>query len=167
MFRELFNLPAHVLIVHAAVVFVPLAALAAILYALWPRLRQHIWWAVLGLAVVAPASAWAAVLSGQELEQIWIDRVGPDPQGPSLALLHEIDNHQALANVTVYLTTALGVVMLAAVLWAMPGPLSKINPASPVVRVVVAVISVGLALATLYYVIRTGDAGARTTHQEI
>jgi len=94
MFRELFDLPAHALIVHAAVVFVPLAALAAILYALWPRVRQHIWWAVLGLGVVAPLTAWAAVLSGQEYEKIWIERIGPNPQGASLGFLDEVNHHQ-------------------------------------------------------------------------
>jgi hypothetical protein len=167
MFRELFNLPAHALIVHAAVVFVPLAALAAILYAIWPGVRKHIWWAVLGLGVVAPVSAWAAVLSGQEYERIWIDRIGPDPQGPSLDLLNEINQHQSLGNVTAYLSTALGVVMLALVLWAMPGPLVKASASPKVVRLVLAVLSVGLAVATLYYAIRTGDAGARASHEEI
>jgi 4-amino-4-deoxy-L-arabinose transferase-like glycosyltransferase len=167
MFRELFNLPAHALIVHAAVVFVPLAALAAILYAVWPGGRKHIWWAVLGLAVVAPASAWAAVLSGQEYERIWMDRIGPDPQGPSLALLNEIDQHQSFGNMTAYLATALGVVMLATVLWAIPGPLVKAGARPAVVRVVAAVVTIGLAAATLYYVIKTGDAGARASHEEI
>jgi hypothetical protein len=167
MFRELFDLPAHALIVHAAVVFVPLAAVAAILYAVWPRVRQHIWWAVLGLGVVAPLTAWAAVLSGQEYERIWMDRIGPDPQGASLSFLDEVNHHQSLGNMTAYFATALGVVMLAAVLWAMPGPLVKAAGAAPVIRVVIAVITVGLALATLYYVIRTGDAGARASHEEI
>jgi hypothetical protein len=163
MFRELFDLPAHALIVHAAVVFVPLAALAAILYAVWPSLRKHIWWAVLGLGVLAPATAWAAVLSGQEYERIWVDRIGPDPQGPSLDLLNEIDQHQSFGNVTAYLATALGVLMLVAVLWAIPVKASR--PA--VVRFVTALLTVGVAAATLYYVIKTGDAGARASHEEI
>lgn len=167
MFRELFNLPAHALIVHAVVVFVPLAALAAILYVVWPGVRKHIWWAVLGLGVVAPVTAWSAVLSGQEYERIWMDRIGPDPQGPSLDLLNEINQHQSYGNMTAYLTTALGVVMLATVLWAIPGPLVKASASPKVVRLVVGVITVGLALASLYYVIRTGDAGARASHEEI
>lgn len=167
MFRELFNLPAHALIVHAAVVFIPLATLAAIVYVLWPRGRRHIWWAVLGLAVIAPLTAWAAVLSGQEYEQIWIDRIGPDPQGGALNALNAINNHQSLGTVTAYVTTALGVVMLAAVLWALPGPLGKATAAPSVIRVVAAVVTIGLALVTLYYAIRTGDAGARLSHEEI
>ena len=114
MFRELFGLPAHALIVHAAVVFIPLAAVAAILYTAWPGVRRHIWWAVLGLGVVAPVTAWYARLSGGEYEKWWLDN------GLTGPLVDEINQHQALGNVLSWWATGLGVVMLALVLYVMP-----------------------------------------------
>jgi hypothetical protein len=163
MFRELFGLPAHALIVHAAVVFIPLAVLAAVLYAVWPAVRKHIWWAVLGLGAIAPVTAWAARLSGEEYEKIWLGI------GVGESLVNEMNAHQALGNVLSWWATALGVVMLASVLYAIPAPvgLVKGGSSSQVVRLVAAVVMVALALVTLYYVIRTGDAGARVSHNEI
>jgi hypothetical protein len=163
VFRELFGLPAHALIVHAAVVFIPLATVAAILYAVWPTVRKHIWWAVLGLGVLAPVTAWAARLSGEEYESWWLET------GASGTILDEMNQHQALGNVLAWWATGLGVAMLATVLYAIPGPISlgRGGSSSQVVRLVAAVVTVALAAVTLYYVIRTGDAGARVSHNEI
>lgn len=160
MFRELFGLPAHALIVHAAVVFIPLAAVAAILYAAWPAVRKHIWWAVLGLGVLAPVTAWSARLSGNEYEALWL---GKGIGGP---IVDEINQHQSLGNMLSWWSTGLGVAMLALVLYLIPakGPAKGGNP---IVRTVAAVVTVAVALGTLYYVIRTGDAGARVSHEEI
>jgi hypothetical protein len=58
------GMPAHVLLVHAAVVFVPLLALGAIVFAVWPAVRHRIDWAVALLAVVAPVSALFSMISG-------------------------------------------------------------------------------------------------------
>lgn len=163
MFRELFGLPAHALIVHAAVVFIPLAALAAILYAVWPAVRKHIWWAVLGLGVLAPITGWAARLSGEEYEAVWLDR------GISGGIVDEINQHQELGNALSWAATLLGVIMLVTVLYTIPGPvaLAKGGASSSVVRLVSAVAMVVVAAVTLYYVVRTGDAGARVSHEEI
>ena len=53
MFDRISGLPAHPLIVHAAVVLVPLLALGAIVYAVVPPLRKHFRWAVGLLAIAA------------------------------------------------------------------------------------------------------------------
>jgi hypothetical protein len=162
VFRELFGLPAHALIVHAAVVFIPLAALAAILYAAWPALRRHIWWAVLGLGVAAPVTGWAARLSGDQYKAWWLDH------GASGSFLDEINAHQALGEVTSLWATGLGVAMLFMALYAIPGPVALVKGSSPAaLRIAVAVITVAVSAVTLYYVIRTGDAGAHATHNEI
>jgi hypothetical protein len=162
VFRELFGLPAHALIVHAAVVFIPLAAVAAILYAVWPGVRKNLWWAVLGLGILAPVTGWAARLSGQEYETWWL------ANGAGGTFVDEINQHQALGNVLSWWATGLGVVMLAMVLYVFPvkAPASG-GPSSSVVRVVSAVVTVAVAGVTLYYVIRTGDAGAHLSHNEI
>ena len=46
MFDQINGLPVHALVLHAAVVFVPLLALGAIVYALIARWRPRIGWAV-------------------------------------------------------------------------------------------------------------------------
>ena len=67
--EELFGLPAHPLVVHAAVVLLPLAALLTVLCAAIPRARR--WYApvALGLALVAVAAVGLAQGSGEELEE--------------------------------------------------------------------------------------------------
>ena len=165
MFRELFGLPAHALIVHAAVVFIPLATLAAILYAVWPALRKYTWWAVLGLGVLAPASGWAARLSGDQYKEWWTT----PPQSVGGSALDEINNHQSLGDLLSWWTTGLGVAMLVMVLYAIPAPVGPLKggPRPVVVQLAVAAVTVVVAAVTLYYAIRTGDAGARTSHPEI
>ena len=45
---SLFGLPAHPLLVHGAVVLVPLAALGTIVIAFWPAARERIGWITAG-----------------------------------------------------------------------------------------------------------------------
>src|SRR4051812_12913948 len=65
MFDQVNGLPVHVLVVHAAVVFVPLLVLSAVLYAFVPSLRARLGWVVALLSVGAPACALVAMLSGE------------------------------------------------------------------------------------------------------
>jgi uncharacterized membrane protein len=51
--NELFGLPAHPLLVHAAVVLLPLAALATIVVAVVPKTRRHYAPVALVLAIAA------------------------------------------------------------------------------------------------------------------
>ena len=67
MFDSLFGLPGHPLIVHAAVVLVPLAALGTIIMAFWPAARARIGWIVAGLGVVGFFFAFFAKESGEAL----------------------------------------------------------------------------------------------------
>src|SRR5215218_8718179 len=63
---EINGLPLHPLVVHAAVVFGPLAALAAILYVALPRRRAQLRWPMLVLAVIATGAVVLAYFSGQD-----------------------------------------------------------------------------------------------------
>jgi hypothetical protein len=65
---SLFGLPAHPLVVHAAVVLIPLAAVGVCAIAFWPSARRRIGWIVLGLAFVGMLSGWLAKESGEGLE---------------------------------------------------------------------------------------------------
>jgi hypothetical protein len=165
VFREFMGLPAHALIVHAAVVFVPLAVTAAILYAVLPASRRYLWWAVLGLGVAAPLTAWAARLSGNEYKAYWL------AHGASGEYLANVDKHQSYGNTTSLWATGLGVAMLAMVLFLLPRPnLSTGAPskaANMVVSIATAVVVVAVGVVTAYFVYKTGDAGARITHPNI
>jgi len=158
--HTLFGLPAHILIVHAAVVFIPLAALGGIVYAVVPGLRRHIWWVVVVLGVVAPVAAWGARLSGVNLRN---DRLST----ASGALLDHINTHQSWGLATSWWALGLGVALLIMTLVTIPLPGHwRINvgaaATSGVVRLVTSVVVVAVAVVTLYYVIQTGDSGSRS-----
>lgn len=64
----LFGLPAHPLVVHAAVVLLPLAAIGLIVVALVPKARRHYAPVVFGLALAATIAVGLAQQSGESLE---------------------------------------------------------------------------------------------------
>ena len=66
---QLWGLPAHPLVVHAAVVLLPLAAITTLLCAAVPRARRHYAPVALGLALVATLAVGLAQGSGEELEE--------------------------------------------------------------------------------------------------
>ena len=57
VFETFFGLPLHPLVIHAAVVFIPLLIVAALVYVLAPQTRAKLNWAVVILGVIAPLSA--------------------------------------------------------------------------------------------------------------
>jgi hypothetical protein len=164
---SVFGLPTHILINHAAVVFIPLASLFAIVYAVVPPLRRHIWWVVLALAVLAPVTGWLARLSGQRYLQYFLNH------GASGSFLDALNKHQSYGLPTAWWATGLGAAMLIMALVTMPSvqrlPLGAAEGIlhSAVARWVTIVASVVLAVVALYYVIQTGDSGARAVHPPI
>src|SRR5688500_10920824 len=66
--EELFGLPAHPLLVHAVVVFLPVAAVATLLCAAVPRLRRSYAPLALALSLAATLAVVLAQGSGEELE---------------------------------------------------------------------------------------------------
>jgi uncharacterized membrane protein len=142
---EITGLPIHPLVVHAAVVFVPLAALAAILYAVVPRWRDRLRWPMLVLVLVATAAIWTAYLTGVNF------RASKDffNEGP---LADKIDKHQNLAATLRWVTTAFAVVAVVAA-W--------LHARAGATRVVLSVVLSVAAVATLVYTVLTGDAGSR------
>jgi hypothetical protein len=174
VFEQFLGIPAHPLIVHAAVVFVPLLALGTVVYAVLPGLRRHIRWAVIALAFVGPGAATLAKLSGDAFKQRLIGR------GISGDILTKISQHQAYGDRTMWVTIALGVVALALALVA-PGH-SAVAVAVATrdadvaddagatkqprrdggfwLRAMLAVLAVAAALVAGYYVFKTGDSGA-------
>ena len=150
MFDQVNGLPVHALVLHAAVVSVPLLALGAIVYALVGRWRAKIGWAVLLLTVIAPISALITVLSGHKLHERLLDQ-GLKGRGAEI-----INDHMGFGTRTFWFSLALGVVTLVLVLATQrrPGSLPRVADLG------LAVVTVALAAVTGYYVFRTGDSGA-------
>ncbi|MFI6075247.1 DUF2231 domain-containing protein [Actinoplanes sp. NPDC051343] len=149
MFDQIHGLPVHALVLHAAVIFVPLLALGAIVYAVVPRLRPRIGWAVAILAVITPITCFVTRESGEKL----YDRlVGSGMKGKPL---DELNQHMNFGTHTFWWVLGLGIVTLVmlALTWGSRRLPMIASAAGSVVMVVLAVISG-------YYVYRTGDSGA-------
>jgi uncharacterized membrane protein len=142
---EINGLPLHPLVVHAAVVFGPLAALAALVYVLVPRWRDRLRWPMLVLVLVATGAIWTAYLTGQNF------RNSEDffTQG---ALGDKIDKHQRLAQKLRLTTSGFAIVAIMAA-W--------FHTRTGVVRIVLSVLLAVAAVGTLVLTILTGDAGAQ------
>ncbi len=154
VFETFFGLPLHPLVIHAAVVFIPLLIVAALVYVLAPQARAKLYWAVAVLGVVAPLSALFAKLSGDAFRIRIVRRHLANAE-----ILNKIDVHRHYGTVTLYVTIALGLVALAAVL------LPVLRQRTLAVWVPLAVVTVGLSAASAYYVFRTGDTAAHLVWQ--
>lgn len=151
---EIGGLPLHALVVHAAVVLTPLAALVLIAFAVWPRHRWLTRWPAGLLVLAALGSVLVARVSGSALVT---DR-------PELAPLVTV--HRERANVLTVLMVVL-VLVTALALWALPGPSAlasgrgaRESRSAALDRVVPAVV-VAAAIAVLVAVVLVGDSGAR------
>lgn len=152
MFDQINGMPVHALVIHAAVVFVPLLALVAIAYAVVPRWRTKVGWAAVLLAIAAPATAVVAKLSGEELRERLV------ANGLSGPPLQAIDDHMGFGALTLYFSLGLGVVTLIMVLLTLR---RSARPLPSAAGLGLTVIVVALAAASGYYVYKTGDTGAQ------
>jgi predicted membrane protein DUF2231 len=161
VFEEFMGVPLHPLLVHAAVVFVPLLALVALAYALIPFLRPHLRLVLAVLALIAPGAALLAKLSG---DAFYKRLAGRGMAGGDLQI--KIENHRSFGTITVYATIALAIIVLALVYAVGPRLRSTTGtgvapPRSGVPALVLTILTVAGAAFALYYVIRTGDSGAK------
>jgi hypothetical protein len=151
---EIAGLPLHPLVVHAAVVLIPLAVLSVIAFALWPQHRWATRWPTAALTVAAFGSAWVARLSGDALLE----------SRPELARL--VEDHAERGELLSVLVTAFAVVVAVGI-WSLGGPTALASGRgareSRVValdRVLPAVL-VLLGVAVLVLAVLAGDSGAR------
>jgi glucan phosphoethanolaminetransferase (alkaline phosphatase superfamily) len=153
LFDTVFGLPVHPLVVHAAVVLVPLSALLVTAIALVPRWRQGVFaWFTVGLTAAATAAVPVATQSGQALAA----RVG------------EPERHAALGETMIYFVVPLLVLALLLVLLAANDRRrtraagdERARPS--VLTVVVAVACVVAAVAATVQVAFVGHSGATAT----
>ncbi|MEJ8279053.1 hypothetical protein [Pseudonocardia spirodelae] len=164
------GLPAHILLVHAVVVLVPLTALALVLVAVWPAARARLVWPTVALAVVSTALVPVTTEAGEWLEH----------RLPRTELLHE---HTELGDGLLPWAAGLTVLALAVavrhVLVArragadrrvpatVGGPSAEIpaEPARPpggtAVTVLLAVLAVVVAVGAVVTTVQIGESGAR------
>jgi hypothetical protein len=159
------GLPAHVLLVHAIVVLLPLSALLLVLTALWPAARSRLAApnAILSLVVVVLVPITTS--AGEWLER----RMAGTP------LLHD---HTELGDTAIWV--AIPVAVVALVIWwrnreaigvtgdsgtgpgaTIIGQRTYLAPRSATATRVIAVIAVAVAVTGIYDIYRIGDSGAK------
>jgi uncharacterized membrane protein len=154
---EFLGLPLHPLVVHAAVVFVPLAALLVIAFAVLPKHRWATRWPALLVTLVALATVWLARISGKSLKEEL-------PGIEQVTATHE-SRGQLLSLLMIGFT-----IVVAAGAWYLGGPSAlasgrgaRDSAAAAVDKVLPAVLVVA-ALVVLVAVAMTGDAGTRVVY---
>lgn len=169
------GLPLHPLVVHFVVVLLAIAPLGALLTALWAPARRRFGWLTFAAAAVATALVPVATDTGENLA----NRVGTSPQ---------VEKHEQLADLMIWwalgLTLAVGALMVvhtmaerkttaaAKVAVGAAGAEEEHveeqqNKAPVLVMIVLAVLTVGLAVGTGIHVFRVGDAGARAVWEGV
>lgn len=150
---ELFGLPAHPLVVHAAVVLLPLAAVATLLCAAIPRLRRPYGPVVLAVAVVATLAVSWAQTSGEELEE-QVDET-------ELVEEHTEQGERVLP-------WAIGVTVAAAAVAAIPlATRRRPNLEAKTVTGVLVVLAVVSGVGATWTVVDVGHSGAKATWNDV
>ncbi|WP_109528588.1 MULTISPECIES: DUF2231 domain-containing protein [Nocardia] len=140
------GLPAHVLLVHAVVVLVPLTASLAVLAAVWPSARRALIWLTTVLAAVTMVLTPITVDAGETFARNF---------GPSETLRTHADLGSTMTWFVVPLVV-LTVALLVVHLRERRGkPLARVLVAALAVLVIVA------GVAATVQVFRVGESGAR------
>jgi len=156
---EINGLPAHVLLVHAAVVLVPVGSLVSIAYAAVPRWRWLTRWPAVGAALAALAAVVAAYLSGKNFLEGRL-AAGSVQETAVLTL------HQQRAEILLWLTVIFAVSVLAAA-WGLGGPSALVSGRGergkhdPLIEWSLVSMVVVFAVLVLLMAIATGEAGTR------
>ncbi len=140
------GLPAHPLLVHFIVVLAPLTAALAILCAVWPAARRRLVWPTLALAgitlVLTPITAEAGEWLYNRVEDTEL-----------------VEKHEHLGETMIYFSIAL---LVAAVLLAFVHHRSSRGNNSKALSLIVAVLVIGVGVATSAQVYRIGHSGAES-----
>ncbi len=149
----LFGLPAHPLVVHAAVVLLPIAAIALVVVAAIPRARRAYGPVVLGVALAATIAVGLAQQSGESLQG--------DVKKTELVEEHTEQGETVLP-------WAIGVTVVSALVAAEPYTRKRLGSLSP--RVVTAVLvgaSLIVGVGATWTVIEVGHSGATSVWNDV
>lgn len=141
---EVFGIPLHPLVVHAAVVFVPLAALATVIFAVVPRWRRTYGWLVVATSAVAVITVPLATQSGKRLLEM------REFGGP---VLEKILEHEQMGDRLIWAAAPMFLLNLVAMLLLRAG-----RPTRDVT--IVSAFAVLAALIALVLVVLTGHLGS-------
>ena len=155
------GLPAHVLLVHAIVVLLPLAALLLVISAVWPAARGRLAGPNAILSVLVVVLVPITTEAGEWLER----RVAPTPL---------VRTHTELGDTALWV--AIPVALLALLVWwrrregvriqaDATGRRTFLAPASTAVTVVLSALAIVAAGAAGYDIYRIGDSGAQASWQ--
>jgi cytochrome b involved in lipid metabolism len=139
------GLPVHPLVVHAAVVFVPLAALGLILMAFSQRFAGRFGWVVALTALAGAGFSFVAKESGEQLERL----VGE----PGFDHAEYGDRMPVVAAVLFGVTV---------ILWLVQRSRLKRGAKGGVLMFIVDVLAIAVAAASMYAMFLTGDSGAKS-----
>lgn len=148
IFDTAFGLPLHSLVVHAAVVLVPLAAIGAVVMAFSPRFSRRFGALVVVVAIVGFGSSFIAKESGEALAR----RVGLPAEHAQLGDLMPVFALLLAGGLTVFWLFDRGI----------PG-----NRSRPWWLKVGAVLLVIVSVLAVYWTIRVGHSGAEAVWLKI
>ncbi|GAA2827912.1 DUF2231 domain-containing protein [Kribbella solani] len=154
MFERFGDLPLHVLVIHLAVVVLPVSTLTAIAFVAVPKWRRLLRWPALVLGVGALVCAFVAKKSGDAF-------VTALPQ-----LLPLVQLHRSRGNLLLWFVLAFAVLVVAAfLLLGRPSAPAgardgRATISRPLELLVIGAVVV-MAVVVIYQTILTGDAGAR------
>lgn len=149
----LFGLPAHPLIVHAAVVLLPIAAIGLIVVALVPKARKHYAPVVFALALVATVAVGLAQQSGESLEG-------------QVKKTEQVEEHTEQGQTV--LPWAIAVTIVSAAVAAEPYLRDRLGKVSPkVVAGVLISASVIAGVGATWTVIEVGHSGATSVWSDV
>ncbi|MGP3962527.1 DUF2231 domain-containing protein [Nonomuraea sp. 3N208] len=155
MFDQILGLPAHPLIIHFAVVLTPLFVVVAAVYALLPRWRPYVAWAVVLLSLAAPAAVYAARESGESLKAARFATADGEVGA-------RISTHQGFANPLLLSVLGLAAAALLLVYATRPSRDSVGHDRfGRAVTLILSGLTLALAAVAGYYVFQAGDSGAR------
>lgn len=160
MLDQVFGVPAHPLLVHMPVVFIPLTLMAAIVAVAWARGRKVLSLVVLGCAAIGMFSAQLAVMSGESLEE----RVREE------SLVHQ---HAELGEATRTFAILVFLIAVAFVVREWRGGLrvrlaerAGALLAPRAIGLAISVVLLASAALTTVWVVRTGHVGAKAVWNE-
>jgi hypothetical protein len=154
------GLPWHVLVVHAVVVVGPLAACAAVVYAVWGRSRSWLRWPLAVAAVVVFVSAIVANSSGEALQR----RVEASVRSgaTSSAEFALVSDHVDVGSVAAVVCAGFALGVLVCVFWLLPPRRSPVlaGVAHGLFPAAVKVAMVLVSLVVIGAVVWAGHSGA-------